>query len=387
MLSRQFLIEAAAPEIGRKYQHLEDLVYTNGSHGALHAIERLRKLPTEFQQVEVKWDGSPVFFWGRDDKGKFYFFPKNAWMYQQRDKDKTADGVSTVMDSPAAVKRFITGTGRVDPKQQAQREAYATDMARLFDIFERATPKSFRGFVEGGLLFYPSKPVTVAKGEYTFQPNVTRFYVKQDSRLGERIENAQAGVAVTGYYPELGSTDETRLDAKQINDLNTTPDLVVQGPIFVETVPTLDSININALARLEQDILKNRVMIDDYLSAKPGLKSPGSVIYKFMGDQRATKFANLVDAFAPWAKSNLSAKQAEIMLSDTQGLRATLGTVQHLMAIKDTVVDQWLEGLKQHSVIRQENPEGFAQPDPGGYQYPIPDQFVKYIKRSDWQPR
>ena len=66
MLSRQFLVEAAMPDIGRKYQHLEDLVYTNGSQGALHAIERLRRLPTEYQQVEVKWDGSPVFFWGRD---------------------------------------------------------------------------------------------------------------------------------------------------------------------------------------------------------------------------------------------------------------------------------------------------------------------------------
>ena len=388
MLSRQFLVEVAMPDIGRKYQHLEDLVYTNGSQGALHAIERLRKLPTEYQQVEVKWDGSPVFFWGRDDAGQFYFFPKNAWQYQQRGKDKTADGISTEMSSAAAVKKFIAGTGRADsPEQQAQRNQYAQGMSQLYSVFERATPDDFRGFVEGGLLFYPEKPAIAGRGEYTFQPNVTRFYVRQDSRLGERIENATAGVAITGYYPELGSTEEQRLSTDQIDAMNHTPALVVQGPLYVETVPVLDPEMDRALATLEQSILKNRTVLDDYLSPKPGLKSPGSVIYKFMGDQRATKFADLTRAFPAWAEKNLSAKQADIMLSDAAGLTATLGAVEQLQKIKDSVLDQWLTGIQQHSIIRQDNPEGFAQPDPGGYQYAIPGQFVKYIKRSDWQPR
>jgi len=388
MLSRQFLVEAAMPDIGRKYQHLEDLVYTNGSQGALHAIERLRRLPTEYQQVEVKWDGSPVFFWGRDDEGQFYFFPKNAWQYQQRGKNKTADGVSTEMSSAAAVKKFISGTGRADtPEQQAQRNQYAQGMSQLYSVFERATPDDFRGFVEGGLLFYPEKPAIAARGEYTFQPNVTRFYVRQDSRLGERIENATAGVAITGYYPELGSTQEQRLSTDQIDAMNHTPALVVQGPLYVETVPVLDPEMDRALAALEQSILKNRTVLDNYLSPKPGLKSPGSVIYKFMGDQRATKFADLTGSFPAWAKQNLSAKQADVMLSDPAGLSATLGAVEQLQKIKDSVLDQWLTGIQQHSIIRQDNPEGFAQPDPGGYQYAIPGQFVKYIKRSDWQPR
>ena len=388
MLSRQFLVEAAMPGIGRKYQHLEDLVYTNGSQGALHAIERLRRLPTEYQQVEVKWDGSPVFFWGRDDAGRFYFFPKNAWMYQQRGKDKTADGISTEMSSAAAVKKFIQGTGSADtPEKKQQRKSYAQGMSQLYSVFERATPQDFRGFVEGGLLFYPEKPAIAARGEYTFQPNVTRFYVRQDSRLGERIENATAGVAITGYYPELGSTNEQRLSTDQIDAMNHTPGLVVQGPLYVETVPVIDPQVESVLARLEQNILQDRTVIDNYLSPKPGLKSPGSVIYRFMGDQRSTKFANLAQAFPTWAQQNLSAKQAQLMTQDQAGLQDTLDAVQQIMSAKDSVLDQWLTGIQQHSIIRQDNPEGFAQPDPSGYQYAIPGQFVKYIKRSDWQPR
>jgi hypothetical protein len=155
----------------------------------------------------------------------------------------------------------------------------------------------------------------------------------------------------------------------------------------VETVPVLDPEMDRALAALEQSILKNRTVLDNYLSPKPGLKSPGSVIYKFMGDQRATKFADLTQSFPAWAEKNLSAKQADVMLNDSAGLTATLGAVEQLQKIKDSVLDQWLKGIQQHSIIRQDNPEGFAQPDPGGYQYAIPGQFVKYIKRSDWQPR
>lgn len=388
MLSRQFLIEAAQPDIGRKYQHLEDLVYTDGSQGALHAIERLRKLPTEYQQVEVKWDGSPVFFWGRDDAGKFYFFPKNAWQYQQRNRNTTADGVSTVIDSPQAVEKFINNTGRAtDTKQKTQRKIYARGMANLYKIFERATPDSFRGFVEGGLLFYPEKPAGVQNQEYVFQPNVTKFFVRQDSRLGERIENAKAAVAITGYYPHLGSSEEQRLSTEQINSMNHTPDLIVQGPMYVETVPVIDTPVINSLNNLEQMILKNRSLIDNFLASKPGLKSPGSIIYRFMGDQRSTKFQNLIKSFTPWAEKNLSSKQAGMLLQDRPGLEMTLGAVSQLMTAKDNIIEQWLEGMRTHSMIRQENPEGFAQPYAGGYQYAMPGQFVKYIKRSDWQPR
>ena len=35
----QFISEAANPKVGRKYQHIEDLVLSNGSHGGLHAAQ------------------------------------------------------------------------------------------------------------------------------------------------------------------------------------------------------------------------------------------------------------------------------------------------------------------------------------------------------------
>jgi len=72
------LLEAT---VGRKYQHIEDLVFTDGSVGGLHAVERLRDMTAKGKGIELKWDGSPVIYWGRDEQGVFHMFPKNAWDY------------------------------------------------------------------------------------------------------------------------------------------------------------------------------------------------------------------------------------------------------------------------------------------------------------------
>lgn len=51
------LLEATQAATGRKYQHVEDLVFTNGSLGGLHAVERLRSMIEEKNTLELKWDG------------------------------------------------------------------------------------------------------------------------------------------------------------------------------------------------------------------------------------------------------------------------------------------------------------------------------------------
>ena len=70
------LLEAAG-QVGRKYQHIEDLVIANGSIGGLHAVERMRDMAQNYGTIELKWDGMPVVYWGRDDNGTFYMIPKN----------------------------------------------------------------------------------------------------------------------------------------------------------------------------------------------------------------------------------------------------------------------------------------------------------------------
>ena len=54
---RTVLTEA---KVGREYQHLEDLVFAEGSAGAMRAADVLEKLGSDSGDVAIKWDGNPT---------------------------------------------------------------------------------------------------------------------------------------------------------------------------------------------------------------------------------------------------------------------------------------------------------------------------------------
>lgn len=384
MRAREFIYEVSAPAIGRKYQHIEDLVFTNGSNGGLHAVERLRSMTAQGGTIELKWDGSPVVYWGRQD-GEFMMIPKNAWEYLKRGKMELDNGISTAPRSPDEVSQFLLGTGRPDPDKEAQRKQYAKQLASLWNYFEQASPE--QGFVEGGLLFYPGvKPngatakavLNKETGEYEFTPNITTFHIGKDSDLGQRIAKAKVMVAVTGFYDSLGSSDEGRFpDAESLS----TNDVIVQGTTYVEDPPGLEA---SDLERVEKFISDNSAAIDQFLAPKPGLSKPGDILYKFYNQN--LRIPGVKQKFVDWVNTNLSAGQAQKVLADKQGLDAVLDAVEMLTSAKLEMIQGLSAGT--HSGIRQTKPEGYVQAHPGsGFKYDIPGQFVKAIDQGNWAPR
>ena len=382
MKIKAIITEAAAPKVGRKYQHIEDLVLSNGAQGGLHAVERLRHMSQQGGTIELKWDGMPVVYWGRDDKGNFMMIPKNAWAYLKRGKTETASGAPTVMRSPEDVKKFVLGTGGGDPED---REDFANQFASLWPYFAQISPS--KGFLEGGLLFYPgtkrdgstAMPVlNKAANTYDFTPNVTTFHVPVDSELGKKIASAKMMVAATGYFPALGSSDEARYpDAAALSK----PGIIVQGTTYVEDPVALDQEGLN---KLDTFIKANAKKIDQYLAPKPGLSNPGGELYTYLNDH--LRIEGLVSDFPAWAKSKLSPKKAETMLSDPEGLKATLGAVEAIGIHKQLLIDELSKGL--HGGIRQTKPEGYAQAHPGSkFANDLPGQFIKTIDQKTWSPK
>jgi hypothetical protein len=373
--AKNSLLEAA-PAIGRKYQHIEDLVFTNGSHGGSHAVERLQSMASRSGNVELKWDGSPVIYWGRDENGTFYMIPKNAWEYLKRGKTKLETGVSTAPKTPDEVQRFITGTGRVDPDKEATRKQYAREMSNLWPYLEQASPE--RGFVEGGLLFHPgAKPVINTKtGEYEFTPNITTFHIGQGSELGQRVAKAKVMVAVTGYYPELGSSEEGRMpDAESLS----TPEVIVQGTTYTEH----DDVELSGLINTESYISQNANLIDGFLAPKPGLSKPGDVLYKFYNQN--LRIPGVKQKFHDWVTRNVSAGQSQKILADHAGLNAVLDAVEMLTHAKLELINSLSAGT--HGGIRQTRPEGYVQAHSGAqFKYDLPGQFVKAIDQANWSP-
>lgn len=380
MRANEFLTEAAAPTIGRKYQHIEDLVLSHGSKGGMHAIERMSHMGQEGGHIELKWDGMPVVYWGRDEKGTFRMIPKNAWAYVKRGATQTSSGASTIMNSAKDVYNFVMGTG----KDGDGRAAFAKQLASLWPYFEQISPE--KGYLEGGLLFYPgTKPdgesaMPVFNKEmntYDFTPNITSFHVPVDSKLGQRISNAKMMVAATGYYATMDA-DESR--ASGIEKLSK-PGIILQGTTYVEDPVSADP---KGLAKLQQFIQQHAQAIDGYLAPKKGLSKPGAVLYNYLNQHLRTK--GLLKDFPAWAQANLSSGQALTMLQDKQGLKATLGAVEALGNEKQKIINILSSGL--HGGIKQTKPEGYAQAHPGKkFTNDIPDQFIKMIDQGNWAPR
>jgi hypothetical protein len=51
------LMEDKVEDVGREFQHIEDLVYIYGPTGAKRAIDRLASIAKDSSHLEIKWDG------------------------------------------------------------------------------------------------------------------------------------------------------------------------------------------------------------------------------------------------------------------------------------------------------------------------------------------
>jgi hypothetical protein len=375
-VSPQVVNEAAAPSVGRKYQHIEDLVFTNGSTGGLHAIERLRHMGTKGTNIELKWDGSPVVYWGRDDQGRFHMFPKNAWDYMKRGTTHTKSGVSTMMNDPDDVANFILGTGKAEAGREEERRAFAQGLGQLWDEFEAISPKE--GYLEGGILFWPAKPAVLnaTTNEYDFQPNITSFHIPASSDLGKRISKATMMVAATGFYTHIGA-DETRYaNAEKLS----TPNVIVQGTTYAENTPKIHNAGLD---HAEAYIKQHKAAIDSFVAGQPGLSKPGDVLYSFFNQN--LRVAGVKAKFVDWANEKLSAAQAQKILSHP-GLDVILTAVEMLTNEKMKIISGLSQGT--HNGIRQTKPEGYVQAHPGGkFKNDLPGQFVKTIDQANWAPR
>jgi hypothetical protein len=386
-LTDVLLFEAAAPGVGRKYQHIEDLVITNGSSGGLHAAERMKHMVDNYDSIELKWDGMPVVYWGRDEKGVFRMIPKNAWAYLSRGSMQTKAGVPTLPNNPQDIMKFILGTGGGADESRTQ---FAKQVADLWPLFEQISPDS--GYLEGGLLFYPgvkpdgatAMPVYNKNTKtFDFKPNITGFHIPVDSKLGKQIGlpnqlNAKLMVAATGWFPTLGSTEEGRFpNAESLSQ----PDIIVQGTTYVEEMPGVDTSYIDKVSSF---ISSNANIIDNYLAPKKGLSKPGGILYTYLNTHLRTQ--GLVSDFPQWVQANLSEGQAQGMLADQKGYEAVLGAVEGLTNAKMQIIKSLSIGL--HGGIMQTNPEGYVQAHPEiSFDNPLPGQFLKLIDQQNWAPK
>ena len=160
-------------------EHIEDMIFNEGSAGARRAINSLRNLrdmlagnSSQKVNATVKWDGAPAIFAGIDpDDGKFFVAKKGIFNVNPQ-----------LFKTQADINRSLSGDLR-DKFTIALRE------------FRRLGIE--QGVFQGDLLFTKGdvKAATISDEKMlTFHPNTIVYAVPAASSLGQRIRKASIGV-------------------------------------------------------------------------------------------------------------------------------------------------------------------------------------------------
>lgn len=363
--------ESQLNEAEARIQHAEDIVFWEGSKGAARAIESLKNLEKGgHQDVTIKWDGSPALIFGRDSDGNFILTDKsgfNAKGYDGKAKS-SKDLRAMLMNRPGAQK---------DPQGYTP---FANNMADIFNEYEKAVPKDFRGFFKGDLLYFNTPEVE--DDHYIFTPNVVTYRVKVNSEIGKRIGASRTGIVIH----RVVEADGTEHPLKDMGIFQGN-DVLVLPPVTAQKAPQVNDSHVQDLQAM---LSKNASAIDALLQKRQGLSDLAQIFYTYLNSKVDTGLTNLAQGFPQWLASSKVSKPKQqkilqLIQENTQGFNALWDLVHGVMKVKDDIINQF---EKQEADITAEiGSHGPADPSThgkGGEGYVLahPDGDIKLVPRA-----
>lgn len=349
------------PKVGREYQHLEDLVFIEGSQGAARSIKILKNISKNINSIYRKWDGNPTIYFGRDNQGQFSLIGKNGW------------GKFCAKDS-SSLKEFIKKSGN----QEEWRNNFAESMSEVFELFEKSIPEHIRGYYYGDLLYYPSKSYKVNDKNIEFTPNKVTYLVTSNSNLGQKIKQSKVGIVIHKQYNRFGS-DSSILENIDVfeSDSNT---LI----LYPEKIDYKIKIDNQKLKIIEKFLNMHSQDIDEFLKIEKGFSDIKNIIYTYVNFCSRNKILDELETnFFDWLKSSKvsQSKQDKILKrhnKNPEALFSIFWLVIEIMKIKDSVIDQ----IDQYNLDIVE----YTDSQQGGEGYIISNDKIKLVPRKRWSP-
>lgn len=377
------LTEAVLTEAAR-IQHAEDIVFWEGSAGAMRALEALKSLEGDsHKEVTLKWDGSPAIIFGRDENGEFVLTDKSGFTAKGYDgKAKSAEALGQMLGNRPGAKKDPQGYG-----------AFISNMQDIFDEYEKATPEDYRGFFKGDLLYFNTPELV--DGNYVFTPNIVTYKVDAKSELGKKIARSKTGIVI---HREVDA--EGREGPLKNGDIFQGNEVLVLPPVSVERPADANN---EELAQLESVIKQNAAGIDELLNtqelkAKQMTDFP-QLLYAYVNSKVDTGLGNLGADFAQWLEQRKQisdrkkGKVLEYVKQHSQAFVALWKTVNTLMRVKDDIIRQFdshdqtvKQEIGSHGPVRQDahgqGGEGYVLAHPEGDIKLVPRQYFTKANRS-----
>lgn len=357
--ARGKLVGESLYEADARIQHAEDIVFWEGSKGAMRALEALRNMAKEdHKNVTLKWDGSPALIFGRDENGEFIFTDKSGFGKK--------GGVGRTK-SPDAIKQELLGRSGGKLRDDPGRIAFADKMATIFSLYEKAVPKDYRGYFKGDLLYYNTPEVK--DGHYTFKPQTVTYNIDVKSDLGKRIGKSTTGIVIHREVDAEGNEGPfTNKDIFQGNDVFVVPSVTTVAPVEVDTT-ILD----RATAVVKQNAQGLDAMLDEpSLRAKQMTDLP-KLFYAYINSKVDTGLDNLGGDFAKWLQTAKVSEKKKVnvlaYIKEHMGhFKAMWNVVTAIMQAKDDIIAKFDSqgGDVKQSIGDQPGGEGYVLAHPKG---------------------
>ena len=336
-------------------EHLEDYVFRNGSAGIKKAMDIVKQTAENTgATTTVKWDGKPALVFGRDPDGTFvltdvsgfgakgynglFTSPRQAInLLAQRDQDAAAKG------KPA---------GRV--------EYLGPIYETLWPMLSAALPKTFRGYVQGDLLYTDRPPE--AAGNFVFTPNTITYRIPIASDIGKRIANSEVGIAMHTRYAEPGAPKEPIGNV----DFKSVPGLLLLEPVYAK-----ENVRPNRnLVQALRDVYKTSGSAIDVLFNPAELRALQitdlpKLCIDYINSRVGADFDNLIAGFGPWLQSTQSPRKFANIVEYLQSPRSNLEGMAAAFESWGLLHDIKMDILRQLD-LQHPGQEGWVMATPAG---------------------
>ena len=308
-----------------RIEHPEDMIFDQGSNGALQAILALQQLPAQASNITIKWDGKPAIIFGRDPNGQFVLTDKSGF---------TAKTYQGLAKSPGELAAIMAQRG-------GERGQLNAMYGALWAPLQNQTPKDFRGYIQGDLL-YVGKPEK-RNGRWVFKPNTVEYQIEQDSKLGQEINHSIAAVAIHTFKENQNSNGIpfSNIDALGKGQILFVSPKIDQNPVI--SVPT------KQLVKLSQTVKENAQIIDTLFDPQllRGLKLTNlpSLMKKYGNAKvRQGNFSKMSTDFIGWVAGEVTdTKQGRIVQflnENKKALQLVFIIFSAILSIKTSLVGQ-----------------------------------------------
>ena len=336
-------------------EHLEDLVFRNGSAGIKRAMDIIRHTAADTRATTtVKWDGKPALIFGRDASGAFVLTDVSGF---------TAKGYDGLFTSPRQAINLLAQRDRdAESKgRPAGRVEYLGPIyQKLWPMLEAALPKSFRGYVQGDLLYTERPPEDT--GNFVFTPNTITYRIPIASDIGQRIAGSEVGIAMHTRYSEPGAPKQPIGTV----DFKTVPGLLLLEPVYAKE-------NVRPNKHLTQAL---KTIYTTAGTAIDGLFNPAELralqitdlprlCIDYINSRVGTDFDNLIAGFGPWLQSTQTPRKFANIVEYLQSPRSNLNGMAAAFEAWALLHDIKMDLLRQLD-LQHPGQEGWVMATAGG---------------------